>query len=430
MSDAPRDKKIDDNSLDPKARDPVTKLFSNGENLSQRQARLKAEKEGISQEEAERLLKEEVADKLSGAHSKRQEQGRQERDARRATNNQKIVEELMACKTEVDVLNVIDKYYSYVIDGGKPKIYREVNKDIQSLEISAFKGWCANKSVPITETDPDGKTETKYIPLFTFWWKHFGRYEYNYVDFDPNNTFDRNDRSNDVYNMWRGWETNEKKGDCKDALGFIYEIICDKNRKHFFWVLSWIADLIQNPADPKGVALVLIGPKGIGKTFFGEMICSLIGDKYSFITANKNDIFGDFDGHLSNLMFLVLEEAVWAQNHQIESILKVFITGNRRSSKSKYHDTRMINNYLRHLILANPGWAVPTSLDERRYMILYPSVEKKKDLVYFGELLNKFNNGGNEALMYFCQHYTIGRGGVDIRSALKTEGLLINKKSH
>ena len=45
------------------------------------------------------------------------------------------------------------------------------------------------------------------------------------------------------------------------------------------------ADLIQNPADPKGVALVLIGPKGIGKTFFGEMICSLVGDKYSFITA-------------------------------------------------------------------------------------------------------------------------------------------------
>jgi hypothetical protein len=98
------------------------------------------------------------------------------------------------------------------------------------------------------------------------------------------------------------------------------------------------ADLIQNPADPKGVALVLIGPQGIGKTFFGEMICSLVGDKYSFITADKNDIFGGFNGHLSNLMFMVYGEAVRAENRQIEAILKVFITGKRHPSQTKYQE--------------------------------------------------------------------------------------------
>ena len=119
--------------------------------------------------------------------------------------------------------------------------------------------------------------------------------------------------------MWRNWETVGKKPDTpaevravKDILRFIYEIICNKSMSHFYWVLSWISDLIQNPADPKGVALVLIGPKGIGKSFFGELICSLVGDKYSFTTANKDDIFGDFNGHLSNIMFMVYEEAVWA----------------------------------------------------------------------------------------------------------------------
>jgi hypothetical protein len=49
---------------------------------------------------------------------------------------------------------------------------------------------------------------------------------------------------------------------------------------------------------------------------------------------------------------------------------------------------------------------------------------KIKDHAYFGDLRKKLDDGGKEALMYFCQHYRIGRGGVDIRSALKTEALI------
>lgn len=267
-----------------------------------------------------------------------------------ATNNQQVFAELRASKSKADILTVMNKYHAYVIDGGRATIYREVNGYIQSVEISAFKGWCANKSIPLKTTDPDGKEETKDLKLFDFWFTHPLRFEYTKVSFDPREKFDRNDRSVDVYDMWRGWETEAQKGPVKDYLRFIYDIICHKNMGHFYWVLSWIADLIQNPADPKGVALVLIGPKGIGKTFFAEMVCLLVGDKYSYITANKNDLFGDFNGHLSNLMFVVMEEAVWAQNHQVESILKDFITGKRRASRALYHDLRMVSNYLRSLI--------------------------------------------------------------------------------
>ena len=361
------------------------------ENLFRRGVRLKAETEGISLEEAERLILEDIEARHRGDFSpqKLQEARDRERAALQALNNQQIVAELASCTSKRDVLNVMNKYHSYVIDGGKARIYREVNKYIQSVEISAFRGWCANKNVHLTSTDPEGKTETKELKLYEFWYTNRDRFEYTSVDFDPSKTFNRNDRSIDSHNMWRGWETIGKKPATlaevravKDVLRFIYEIICNRNMTHFYWVMSWIADLIQNPADPKGVALVLIGPKGIGKTFFGEMICSLVGDKYSFITADKNDIFGGFNGHLSNLMFMVYEEAVWAENCQIEAILKVFITGKRRPSQAKYHDTKMINNYLRSLILANPGWAVPVSLDERRYMILNPSVDRMKDLVY------------------------------------------------
>jgi Family of unknown function (DUF5906) len=399
--------------------------------IFKRKVKFKAAEDGITEEAARTILLNEYATKLIDnlESTEREKERKREHEARRATSNQQVITEIRSCTTKREILDVMNKYHSYVIDGGKARIYREVNKYIQSIEISAFRGWCANKSVPIKTTDTDGKEETKELRLYDFWYTHPDRFEYTSVDFDPSKIFDRNDRNNDVHNMWRYWETIGKKPDTlaevlavKDVLRFIYEIISNKNMSHFYWVLSWIADLIRNPADPKGVALVLIGPKGIGKSFFGEMISSLVGDRYSFTTANKNDIFGDFNGHLSNLMFVVYEEAVWAQNRQIEAILKVFINGKRRASHAKYHDTKMINNYLRSLILANPGWAVPVSLDERRYMILNPSLDRMKDLRYFGGLKAKLDNGGLEALMYFFEHYRIGRGGVDIRSAPKTEG--------
>jgi hypothetical protein len=86
-----------------------------------------------------------------------------------AKNNEQIVAELRACTSKIEVLNVMNKYHAYVIDGGRARIFREVNKYIQSLEISAFKGWCANKSIPITAEDPEGKKETKYVKLYDFW---------------------------------------------------------------------------------------------------------------------------------------------------------------------------------------------------------------------------------------------------------------------
>jgi hypothetical protein len=153
------------------------------------------------------------------------------------------------------------------------------------------------------------------------------------------------------------------------------------------------------------------------------MICALLGEQYTFITANKNDIFGDFNGHLSNLMFLVGEEAIWAENRHNEAILKVLISGKKRPSRRLYQDTQKINNYIRSLLLANPGWAVPASEDERRFSILNPSEKKREDHVYFGKMKQWQDGGGLGALMDFLQNYKIGRGGVDIRSALVTKGL-------
>jgi hypothetical protein len=349
------------------------------------------------------------------------------RDARRALNEQQLLREMQQSKGLDGLRATLNKYFAFTVIGGKAKYIREIGDDFNIWEPSTLAEWCSNKPATVETIDPEGNVTNKPAPLLPIY--KAGRLEYpKGLSFNPGESFDRYDRSVDAYETWRGWETVGKKWTTvaekralKEVLRFIYVIICDKNAMHFHWVCSWVADLIQHPDAPKGVALVLIGPKGIGKTFFGELICALIGEKYSFITADKNDIFGDFNGHLERLMFLVLEEAVWAQNHQIEAILKVIITGKRRSSHAKYQDDKMVPNFLRSLILANPGWAVPMSQDERRFTVLNPSDSKKEKHSYFSGLFSHINIG-RSAIMYYFENYRIGKGGVNIRSGLKTKG--------
>jgi Family of unknown function (DUF5906) len=354
------------------------------------------------------------------------EAARKARKVKRARNEQQLLLEMQQSKGLDGLRHTLNKYFAFSVIGGKAKYIREIGDDFTIWEPSTMAEWCSNKPATIETIDPEMKVSTKEVPLLPIY--KAGRLEYpKGLSFNPGSTFDRNDRSIDAYETWRGWETLGKKWtsvaekrSLKEVLRFIYVIICDKNAIHFHWVCSWIADLIQHPDAPKGVALVLIGSKGIGKTFFGELICALIGEKYSFITADKNDIFGDFNGHLERLMFLVLEEAVWAQNHQIEAILKVIITGKRRSSHAKYQDDKMVPNFLRSLILANPGWAVPMSQDERRFTVLNPSSSNKEDHAYFGQLYSHIN-AGRSAIMYYFENYRIGKSGVNIRSGLKTK---------
>jgi hypothetical protein len=62
---------------------------------------------------------------------------------------------------------------------------------------------------------------------------------------------------------------------------------------------------------------------------------------------------------------IVLDEAMWAGNHQFASIFKHFVKANERYTVSKHKDGRTIESYFRIGITTNDDWAVPTSGERR-----------------------------------------------------------------
>ena len=100
-----------------------------------------------------------------------------------------------------------------------------------------------------------------YKNHFDAWMCHPLRRTYKHgVVFDPGGVDDPH-----VYNLWSGYSIEPLDGECEVILNFILDVICAGNKKHYQYVLNWLARAIQRPQDIGEVALVLRGKKGCGK---------------------------------------------------------------------------------------------------------------------------------------------------------------------
>lgn len=90
------------------------------------------------------------------------------------------------------------------------------------------------------------------------------------------------------------------------------------------------------------------------------------------------------------------------------SIVNDLISSEDVSVGTKYASTRMTSDYLRMVIGANPPWKLPTTWDERRYLILNPSQERIGDREYYIRLADAINNVRVlEKLHWFFMHVNI-----------------------
>ena len=163
--------------------------------------------------------------------------------------------------------------------------------------------------------------------------------------------------------------------------------------------------MFQKPWEKPEVALVLIGQKGVGKTFLMDIINILVDGprrhQHCFKTSNSNDIYGDHREHLKSVIALLLEEVSWGGDKRHESELKNLITGHTQTINIKFGPMITVDNVMRVIMAANPGWVIPaTSSDERRYTVAHVSAAHQQDHAYFKEIQLELNCGGYAALMY------------------------------
>ncbi|GHV55332.1 hypothetical protein FACS1894206_09610 [Deltaproteobacteria bacterium] len=321
------------------------------------------------------------------------------------------------------LLNTVDSIFFVSRCGSKSFVYQipnNMNDDLQSLSHNEFKNLYEHKIWEKLVDVKKGVPVYHDVKYFLDWKKNEHRRQYSYgIKFFPGQLSEY--ESKKYYNLWRGFPVEGKQGEFPKIEYHFKHVWCRDNMEHYNYLMAWFADIIQNPSKKKGVALVVKGGRGWGKSIIFENLLNQIFG-YTYIKIDKAEqITGKFNQHLQGKLFVVLEEAVWAGDKTAEGTLKSMITDTEFVIEGKGTNAEKSKAYFRLAFNSNEKQAVPASTDERRYFALKVSDEYLGNKEYFIDLVYEIEHGGVEAFMYYLQHLDISN--IDLRYVPKTEAL-------
>lgn len=302
----------------------------------------------------------------------------------------------------IRAIREINKNHALALTGDKALILRETigerfGKELQYLSVATLRTWLLNRTVPMEVIGKGGQAAIKHVPVAELWLKSAERRQYEGVTFAP-----ANNAPDCYYNLWSGFAYEPldcgifKAGmKCRRLLKHMKYILCGGNSAHFRYLLAWAADMLQDPDNKKGVALVMRGLKGTGKSTFAEALASLLG-RHSIKIAHMRHLTGNFNRHLADKLLVLAEESYWAGDKADEGPLKDMITSDRMTIEAKGVDAVEMPSLCRLIMITNNEWAAPATADERRYFVLDVSDRRRQDYGYFDRLYGQLEGNDSE----------------------------------
>lgn len=173
-------------------------------------------------------------------------------------------------------------------------------------------------------------------------------------------------------NLWGGWPTTPKAGDCEILLELL-RFLCSKEHKAqalFEWVLRWCAYIVQHPGAKMKTALVFHGPSGAGKNMFFEAFMAIFGEYGAVIDQNAID--DKFNDWAERKLFLLADEVVARKElYFVKNKLKSLITGDWIRINPKTIAAHNERNHVNIVFLSNEAQPVVLEEDDRRYAVIW-----------------------------------------------------------
>lgn len=235
----------------------------------------------------------------------------------------------------------------------------------------------------------------------------------------------------DVLNVYAGLGIEPQMGHWPLLRQHIRNIVCGGDGALNLFLLDWCADLIQDPAKPKGTSIVMRGAEGTGKGTLANLLQRIIG-KHAVHIMDEDHLTGNFNGHLGDMIFVFADEATWGGNKKTAGKLKGMVTEPTQLIERKGFDAVTVINMIHLMIATNSDWAIPTGGNSRRWLMLDVPNTVAKNEKYFNALYNEIDNGGAEAFLFDMQARAITSNlrTAPITEALKEQAALTNMSSN
>jgi hypothetical protein len=310
----------------------------------------------------------------------------------------------------------VNEQYFLAPYGRKVPIFRKSVDPLDShtrfepMDLSQFRVLLANRK--ISGVGLDGRVRT--TPLADHWLQHPHRREYHGVVFAPGTTISTH------FNLWQGFAVEPKQGSWEQMRRHLLFVVCGGKRKHYRYLLDWMAYAVQKPGKQGEVAVVLRGGQGAGKGVVARSLGKLFGPHFAQISQPAH-LTGHFNGHLESCLLLFVDEGYWAGDRAGEGVLKGLVTEPTIQIERKGFDSFPAKNCLHIIIASNNDWVVPAGPDERRYFVLDVDEARKQDPTYFAPIYAEMDGGGPAAMLHYLLHRDISR--FNIRAVPQTEAL-------
>ena len=290
----------------------------------------------------------------------------------------------------------MNKKHAVVVIGGKTRVVTPKNRDgraeyvFQTFE--DLSKYYRGDNVMVEKELKDGKVK---VPKNRgdFWLDHPCHDKYEDFGFYPNGT------DPTVYNTWRGFAFEPKEGDCSLYLKHMRDNICNGASDVYEYLLSWMANAVQNPHINGRVAVALLGNRGTGKTLFVEKFGALFGRHY-YSASDPKRFTAQFNSALADCVVCLMDEVKWQGRAADQGILKSLITGDRMPVEYKGVDSITAPNYLHIFMTENNEDFIDAGMHERRYLVVRVSDNSMQDFDYFNKIIQQMDTGGYEALLH------------------------------
>jgi len=276
-------------------------------------------------------------------------------------------------------------------DGDKCRVMRRVEDE---LGLERLVGMDERSFVMMTEgygviEEHAGKVvET---PQGLWWLRHPQARRFEHMTFDPRPGAKM---PKGVYNRFQGFgfTPDEIKPHDYPTIAFhIRRVLANDDAEMEKFILDFMGSMLQRPHEPAGLALVLKGGFGTGKSSLGMMLRRMIGRQCCYQLVSPSQLVGKFNAHLGDVICAIAEEALFAGDRAGGNVLKSLITDNVVSIERKGRDAYQQRNCLHLVMMSNEDWVLQLAAGDRRFVVSQTWDGLVGDRAHFDALYDEIN---------------------------------------
>jgi hypothetical protein len=244
-----------------------------------------------------------------------------------------------------------------------------------------------------------GTTERpKIVTIDKIWFTSDGRGTYKNIGYwGPKETVPAGH-----LNLWPGFAIEPREGEWKQLEWFLLNIACCGDVKVYERLLKAIAWKFQNPTLAQEVAIVMLGPQGVGKGTFAHMFELTFGRAHYLQITDVTQTTSIHNPYLLGRFVLFFDEVFFGHDPRTKGKIKGLTTEPTILINPKYVNPFSVRNGLLCLYASNEIAALPIDIDDRRDTVLRFSTRHKDDKAYFAGLKKAMKDGEMNAFLHHC----------------------------